>query len=110
MAQEFPSHKSWKTYQEVTALNNAMSNNADQAEGATSVFSKQDFLHMTVVNATGTQLRRSTVPRNQLFNALLSSVKPPPVSPPLPPESVPGLRSRIIEWTGVAEGPLHAGL
>jgi len=25
-------------------------------------------------------------------------------------DGVPGLRSRIIEWTSVAEGPLHAGL
>jgi len=24
--------------------------------------------------------------------------------------AVPGLRSRIIEWTSVAEDPLHAGL
>jgi hypothetical protein len=74
-----------KAYQDVAELHASMSNN-DYREGE-NVFSKEDWLHMTVVNEQGTELRRSTVPRNQLLNALLSSVKPLAVNPP-PPTSL----------------------
>jgi hypothetical protein len=58
-------------YSEQMKLNELMSSDNNEAA---SVFLKQDIMHMTVLNRTGTQLQHSSVPRMGLFDALRSMV------------------------------------
>ena len=45
----------------------------------------------------------------QTYTVCFTAFKPKPCGA-VKGSAVPGLRSRIIEWTSVAEDPLHAGL